>query len=99
MAWEPPTLPWGRALQPGESREAGRFTPAPQPLLSLAPRRELAQHLSVTSRKDQPQNHQWDETGWKCPNVHTHRGTHTRNRGGRAGAHTLTGTALAVTGV
>lgn len=36
MAWEPTTLPWGRALQPGESSEAGRFTPTPQPLLSLA---------------------------------------------------------------
>lgn len=63
MDWEPTTLPWSRALQPGESSEAGRFTPRPQPLLSLAPRRELAQHLSVTSRKDQPPNRTTTGTG------------------------------------
>lgn len=99
MDWEPTTLPWSRALQPGESSEAGRFLPAPQPLLSLAPRRELAA-ASQCHQQEGPaseQNHHWDKTRWKCQNMHTHTGT--RTRGGRAGGHTFTGTALAVTGV
>lgn len=92
MDWEPTTLPWSRALQPGESSEAGRFTPSPQPLLSLAPRRELAQHLSVTSRKDQPPNRtttgtRQDGSAQTCTLTQGH--THVQGAGEQVDTHLL----------
>ena len=94
--WEPTTQPWSRALQPGECREAGRLAPAPQ---SLLPLEDWLQHLGVTSTKDQAPNRTTTRQDKmdipKC--AHTY--TRTCTGAGEQARRTLTGTALAVTGV
>lgn len=95
MDWEPATLPC--SSQERAVEQAGSLL-LPAPAL-LAPRRELAAASQCHQQEGaaSEQNQHWDRQDGRAQTCTLTQG-HT-DRAGRAGAHTLTGTALAVTGV